>query len=180
MTFEEVKEAMEIIRGVMDEVRPINISIAQKAVLSTEMILETGHQGAITHAMISGMSRELSREYTRMRRASRRASEQVIRNIESLDRLSSNAIRQLSFPIVSPGSAPTPLSGSHHVLIKSAYFYEARQLRGRERNVDLLAHYTVKTAPWPDTPVGVLIDRGDLTVEDLVLPDKSGTKSKSA
>lgn len=180
MTVEEMNEAMVVIRGVMDDVRPMDMSTAQKANVSAEMIFDTGHHSAILQVLASGMNREWSREHSHIRRASREASSRIITDLSKLTDFPRRVITQLSFPIVSPGLPPTPLSGAKHDLIGGAYFNEVRQLRGRTRNIALLAHYMTLTAPWPDDPVGVLIDRGDLTIKDLVLPEGQSADTQTA
>lgn len=175
MSFEDVSESLAIVRAMVNEVLPIEMSIAQKATLAVDLLEERGELGALRQAAISGFNREISHKYSDMKKASDAASEQILKDIEEAsqsDQVMDTIIRQLSFPVINPGEPPTALSASTHTLIKGAYFKESEQLRGRRKNIARLRHYMLITAPWPDTPIAVLIRRGDLTAEDFLMPSE--------
>jgi hypothetical protein len=174
---DEIIRASQVIRDIMNDVRPLDVSSAERSNICADMLVERENAAALRRVLVSGFAREWAREFSHIRRASRKASDRLVMEIQDLEDHPGDLLTQLSFTIVSPGLPPTPLSGATHELLQGAYTNEVRQVNGRSKNVRLIGHCLTITRPYPGVPIGVLIDKGILTIADLTPPEERKEKA---
>lgn len=159
-------EAAEIVREVIASVGlQFGVSIARRAELCAERLIEVGDADAIGLVLKSGFQRELSREFSALKSAARqgRAGSDAVSRPESRN-------EQLSFPVIAPGMAPVPLVSATNRLIEAALDAELKQLEGRQQNVKALQRFAAVTRQWPDLTVGELLAQGLVTLVDFEIP----------
>lgn len=154
------------IREIMDDT-PIGFGIhdAERARLCAERAIEVGDEELFLFVIAEGFKKIFSAEHTRMRARARRQTNHAVKHKnKGMQQL---MIAQLQYPIVAPGNEPVMLAEATYERIAWMHESEMRQLRGREENVALLAHFKDITRPFPGVPVGELVRSGKVSVEEL-------------
>lgn len=171
MTALKSNETTALLNSISDEIgMEFGMSIAERAHICAQRTWETGDIDAILHMLEEGWNRRISRDFSGMKSQVR---ESIARSATGEHQGDGPQIVQLAFPVIAPGFPPVPLASATHELLRWAHKAELQQLKGRQKNIDLLEHYVRVTQPFPNVSVGELVKDGRLSLEDLVPIDST-------